>query len=79
MDIQTRKIEFIQEFLQLQNEDLLARLEQLLHSGTTNRKTGFQPMSAAQLHERIDKSLEDAAQNRLTHTDDLTEEIKQWQ
>lgn len=78
MDIQTRKIAFIQEFLQLQNEDLLARLEQLLHSETTKKKTGFQPMSAAQLNERIDKSLADATQNRLTHTDDLTKEMKQW-
>lgn len=30
MDIQTRKIEFIQEFLKLQNDELIAKFERLL-------------------------------------------------
>lgn len=30
MDIQTRKLEFIQEFLKIQSEDVIERLEKLL-------------------------------------------------
>ena len=32
MDIQTRKIEFVRDFLKMQNEELLTLMEKLLHS-----------------------------------------------
>lgn len=32
MDIQTRKIEFVQAFLQIQNETIISRFEELLKS-----------------------------------------------
>ncbi len=40
MDIQTRKIEFVQEFLKLQSEEVVALFETMLQSETKGR---FQP------------------------------------
>lgn len=49
MDIQTRKIVFVQEFLKLQNEELLTRLEKLLHTGKLTENSNFEPMTVAEL------------------------------
>lgn len=78
MDIQTRKINFIQEFLQLQSEDVLARLEQLLHSGKASKSNNTQPMSVQELQERIAQSMEDSKKERLTPTSTLITEIEKW-
>lgn len=53
MDIQTRKIEFIQAFLKLDDENLVSVFEDILKSETNQ---DFQPMSIDELNERIDIS-----------------------
>lgn len=78
MDIQTRKIEFIQEFLKLQNEELISRLEKLLHSDKSVKNMGLKPMTIAELNQRINKSMEDSENERLTTSDDLIIEIEKW-
>ena len=55
MDIQTRKIEFIQAFLKLQSEQTISRLEELLKSESKD----FEPMSVDEFNERIDRSEKD--------------------
>lgn len=59
MDIQTRKIVFVQEFLKLQNEELLTRLEKLLHTGKLTENSNFEPMTVAELKNRIEQSSSD--------------------
>lgn len=78
MDIQTRKIEFVREFLEMQNEELLILMEKLLHS--TKKGTGNKPnpMSMEELNKRIDTSMEDAKNGKLTKSSDLIKEIKEW-
>ncbi len=78
MDIQTRKIEFVQEFLKLQNEELLTRLEKLLRSHSSEKNDDIMPMTIAELNERINKSKEDSVNERLTTTTDLIAEIEKW-
>ncbi len=78
MDIQTRKIEFVQEFLKLQNEELLTRLEKLLRSHSSEKNDDIMPMTIAELNERINKSMEDSVNERLTTTTDLIAEIEKW-
>ncbi len=78
MDIQTRKIEFVQEFLKLQNEDLLSRLEKILHSGSSETNKNLRPITINDLNERIDKSMEDSKNDRLISTDDLIAEAEKW-
>lgn len=75
MDIQTRKIEFVQEFLKLQSEKKITQLENILRM---KEDTQFQPMSMEEFNKRIDKSLSDSENDRVTKADDLLEEVKKW-
>lgn len=71
MDIQARKIAFVQEFLKLKNEEKITQLENILR---TKEGTQFQPMSREEFNKRIDKSLSDSENDRVTEADDLLEE-----
>lgn len=77
MDLQTRKINFIQEFLKLQNEELIIRLENMLKGNKSVKQPV--PMSIEEFNARIDQSLEDSANDRVIHVDDLIAEIKKWE
>ena len=77
MDIQTRKIAFIQEFLKLQNEELISRLESLLRAGKS-KNDDFKQMTTDELNSRIDQSINDSKNDRLTNSDDLIAEIEKW-
>jgi hypothetical protein len=75
MDIQTRKLKFIQEFLKIQSEELIFRLEKIL----INNEDHFDSFSIEELNIRIDQSLEDSKNDKVIESDDLLSEIKQWQ
>ncbi len=77
MDLQTRKIAFVQEFLKLQNEELITALERLLHQ---KKSADYQQtaMSVEQFSEDIDQALDDAKNERVIKADDLKAESKQW-
>lgn len=79
MDLQTRKIEFIQEFLKLQSEEAISRLEKLLKKEKKEfEKNSIQPMTVEQFNKRIDKSMDDSKKGKLTESNYLLEEIEKW-
>ena len=78
MDIQTRKIEFVQEFLKLQNEELIVLLDDLLRSKKSTSSNNIVPMTAEELNARVDKSMEDSRTKRITSSKKLRAEIEQW-
>ncbi|MCK5906267.1 MAG: hypothetical protein KAG37_01680 [Flavobacteriales bacterium] len=75
MDIQARKLHFIQEFLKVQSEDVISKLEKVL---TKSDNSEFKPMSMEQFNAEIDESLEDFKAGRFSTSDELLEEIKGW-
>ncbi|MBW6461190.1 MAG: hypothetical protein K0B08_11530 [Bacteroidales bacterium] len=72
MDIQARKLNFIQEFLRITDEKLIARLEHLLH---TERKKKIEhdlsPMSAEEFNQMIDQSEKDIETGRVNDAREL--------
>ncbi|MFA9392247.1 MAG: hypothetical protein ACERKD_20715 [Prolixibacteraceae bacterium] len=79
MDIQTRKLNFIQEFLKIQNEETVSHFEKLLHKEKSNiSDREFSPMSIAEYNKRIDQSLVDSENDNITETNDLLDEISKW-
>lgn len=79
MDIHTRKIEFIQEFLKVQSEEVINRLEKiLLKENKTSKNEDFKPMTIEEFNERIDKSMDDSKNGRLTKASDLKAKIEKW-
>ena len=75
MDIQTRKLEFIQEFLKIQSEEIISRLERILK----NIDNDFSPLTIEEFNSRIDQSLEDSKNDKVIESNKLMAEIKQWQ
>ena len=75
MDIQTRKIEFVQEFLKLQSEEAISLFETMLQSETNGR---FQPMSMEEFNARIDKSMEDSKNGKIIEASKLREKVSRW-
>ncbi len=70
MDIQTRKIEFVQAFLKLQSEEMISQLEKLLKKSTKIDKT-LKPFTIEELNDRISKSENDFDNGRFKTTSEL--------
>ena len=72
MDLQSRKIEFIQDFLKLQSEEAISRLEKLLKKEKKNVVgKEFKSMTKKELNKRIDQSESDFNNNRYKKTSEL--------
>lgn len=79
MDLQTRKIAFVQEFLSIQNEEIIFRLENFLKKEKENNiDKEFSPMTMEEFQSRIDQSMEDSKNGRVIEAKDLLKEIKKW-
>ena len=79
MDLQSRKIEFVQEFLKLQSEEVVLRLEKLLRKENTSAmEEEFKPMTIDEFNDRIDKSMEDSKNGRIIKATDLKAKIDKW-
>ena len=79
MDIQTRKINFVQEFLRLRNIKLIDKLEKILLEDKANDyEANLKPLSIDNFNKMIDKSIEDAKQGNVVNARDLKESVKKW-
>ena len=79
MNIQTRKLNFVQEFLQLSNEEIIDKLAAILKQ---ERKKQFEknikPMSLDTFNKRIDKAEKEANEGKVTDAKILKKAIKLW-
>ena len=79
MDIEVRKILFVQEFLRLENEKTIGNLEKLLRKSKADLyEKKLQPMSEADLNAEIDKALDDSQNGRIIKARDLKAKIEKW-
>jgi hypothetical protein len=79
MDLEARKISFVQEFLRLQNEEIVSGLEKLLRKRKAEliEKT-FKPMSKEEYNAEIDQAMEDSKNGRMVKAIDLKAKIQKW-
>lgn len=72
MNLETRKIEFIQEFLKLQSEEVISKLEKLLKK---EQKTSddhlFPTMTKEELNKRIDQAESDFRNSKFKSSSEL--------
>jgi hypothetical protein len=79
MDIQTRKINFVQEFLRLRNIKLIEKLEKiLLEDKAKDYEANLKPMSVDNFNKMIDRSIDDAKQGNVAYARELKESVKKW-
>jgi hypothetical protein len=79
MDLQTRKLHFIQEFLRIANDGVVEKFEKMLQK---ERKKiddpDISPMTMDQYEKRIDLALDDLDNNRVTAAKKLKKDISSW-
>jgi hypothetical protein len=79
MNLEARKLLFIQEFLRLQNEEIISGLENLLRKRKIELiENDFKPMSIEQFNSEIDQSLDDSKNEKLIKASDLKAKIQKW-
>ena len=79
MDIETRKLSFVQEFLRLQNEEIISGLENFLRKRKAELvEENMKPMTMDQYNDEIDRAMEDSKNGRMIKATDLKEKIKEW-
>ena len=77
MNLEARKIEFIQEFLKVQNEEIISSLEKLLKKeNNILSATNFEPMTKKELNRRIDQSELDFSNNNHKSSSKLLAKYK---
>ena len=77
MNLETRKLTFIQEFLRLQNEEIVSGLEKLLRKRKIEMlENNLKPMSLKQFNKEIDQALDDSKNERLIKASDLKDTIQ---
>jgi len=74
-NIETRKIKFVQEFLDLKSERIISELERLLRTETGK---SFEPMSSTEYESQIDEAMEDSKNGRMVKATDLKAKIQKW-
>jgi len=79
MNLEARKISFVQEFLRLDNERIIDTLEKLLQKNKSEAfEQNLKPMSLKQFNDEINLSLNDEENDRLIEANDLKNEIQKW-
>jgi hypothetical protein len=77
MNLEARKIEFVQEFLKLQSEEAISRLEKILRNEKKMSENRLiEPMTQDELNKRIDQSESDFQNNRFKSSAELLAKYK---
>jgi len=78
MDLHSRKLHFIQEFLRINSEELVDKLDQFLHSEKKKYyEKELKPMSEETFGEMIDQAENDAENGRTVDARNLRKDIDQ--
>jgi hypothetical protein len=79
MNIEARKILFVQDFLKIDNEKIINDIEQFFYKTKSKVfEENLNPMTLEQFNEDIDKAIDDEHRNRLTNAKDLKKKIQEW-
>lgn len=79
MDLEARKIQFVQEFLRLQNEEIVSGLEKLLRKRKVELiERNLEPMTMEQYNAEMDQAESDSENGRMIEVNDLKAKIQKW-
>lgn len=79
MDIQTKKLKLIEDFLSISDEKLLDKLDHLIkeekHKGFVGN---LKPMSINEFHEMVNEAVEDYEKGNTILQEELEKEVLTW-
>ncbi len=79
MDIQLKKIHFVKEFLRLDNEQAIDKLDSLLKSEKKRiYSQELEPMSSEEFNKIIDNAESDSENGRIVDARNLKNDVQSW-
>jgi hypothetical protein len=79
MDLQVRKLNFIQEFLRITDENIISKLESLIKiEKKKQHESDFKPMEITEFYKMIDQAKTDSENGNVISQQDLKTKIKSW-
>ena len=76
MNIETKKLELIEQLMLIKNESTLLRFEELLTQAKEDNNAIATSLS--QYNNKIDKALKRVESGQFTTQEDLEKEVKEW-
>lgn len=79
MDLLSRKIAFVREFIRIQNEEVVLDLEKLLQKHKAElHERNLKPLEFEQFINEIEQALEDSENERIIEASVLKSKIMKW-
>ena len=79
MDIIARKLNFVQEFLRIADEDLVNKLETFLRSERKKRlDKQIEPLSMSNFNQMVEKAEDDFDNDRVIEAKELLKKVEKW-
>jgi len=79
MTVETRKLNLIEEFIKITDEDVIAQMEELILVEKRKRyEQDLKPMNKEEFHSMIERSRNEIANGQTTTQEDLKKEINSW-
>jgi len=79
MNIQSRKLVLIEEFLRISDEELISKLESFLkQEKKALHERNLKPMSLNEFQDLIEEAKQDFDAGRVTSHADLTMKVEKW-
>ena len=79
MNIEARKLVLIEEFLRIDDESFIAKIESFIRQEKKNSDDqNVKPMSLREFHEMIDQAKQDSDAGRVISHSELQEKMKTW-
>ncbi len=79
MNIQTRKLSLIEDFLRITDAKLISRIEEMLRAEKAKAyEKSLKPMSTKDLYAMVDESIKDVKEGKLSSQEEFKKKIKLW-
>jgi hypothetical protein len=79
MNIQARKLILIEEFLRINDESLITKLESFIkQEKKVSHERNLKPMTMNEFHEMIDQAKSDCDAGRVISHQELKKKVKAW-
>jgi predicted transcriptional regulator len=79
MNIEARKLVLIEEFLRIQDENLINKLESFIRQEKKiSHERNLSPIPLNEFHEMIDQAMRDSESGRVISHKELKKKVKTW-
>jgi len=79
MNIQARKLDLIEEFLRISDEEIISKIESLIREEKkVSYERNLKPMSMSEFYDMIDQAKRESDSGQVISHEELKKKIKTW-